>query len=67
MEIRNVWNYNLDSEINNIMNAIDEYSYVSMDTEFPGIVARCMVSKGTHIQPHLSNSNAFLTYTCTHV
>ena len=40
MEIIQVWNYNIDSAIQKISKLIDKYSYVAMDTEFPGIVAR---------------------------
>lgn len=40
VEIRDVWDYNLEEEMDNIRQIIEEYPYIAMDTEFPGIVAR---------------------------
>lgn len=38
--IVNVWNDNLHAEMANIRGLIKKYKYVSMDTEFPGVVAK---------------------------
>lgn len=38
--IRDVWAHNLEEEMAKISELIEDYPYISMDTEFPGIIAK---------------------------
>ncbi|CAM9360118.1 unnamed protein product, partial [Ectocarpus fasciculatus] len=40
VEIRNVWESNLEEEMANIRDILETHPFIGMDTEFPGIVAR---------------------------
>ncbi|EGO23643.1 hypothetical protein SERLADRAFT_449989 [Serpula lacrymans var. lacrymans S7.9] len=38
--IKEVWSPNLEAEMRNIRKMVENYPYIAMDTEFPGVVAR---------------------------
>lgn len=40
LRVREVWSENLESEMDTIRNIVEDYPFIAMDTEFPGVVAR---------------------------
>ena len=40
LRVREVWDDNLEEEMELLQGVVDEFPYVAMDTEFPGVVVR---------------------------
>ncbi|XP_074352932.1 putative CCR4-associated factor 1 homolog 11 [Apium graveolens] len=56
--IREVWAYNLDSEFTILQNTVKYYSYVSLDTEYPGVIYHPVIYTNNHVT-HLSPSQNY--------
>lgn len=52
IKIIDVWKHNLEEEMEYIANILNEYNFISMDTEFPGVVARPTGSFNTSKEYH---------------
>ncbi|KAA6412267.1 MAG: CCR4-NOT transcription complex subunit 7 [Lasallia pustulata] len=52
IRIRDVWRGNLAQEMQTLRTLVEKYTYISMDTEFPGIVARPMGAFTTKADYH---------------
>lgn len=56
--IREVWEDNLESEIQLIRDLVDDYPYLAMDTEFPGVVVRPVGSFKSSAEYHYQTLRA---------
>ncbi|XAR66775.1 Poly(A)-specific ribonuclease [Bertholletia excelsa] len=60
VQIRDVWSDNLEYEFALIRDIVDDYPYVAMDTEFPGMVLRPVDSGSSEYYFHALKANVDL-------
>ncbi|KAI3929775.1 hypothetical protein MKX01_025943 [Papaver californicum] len=58
IEIRDVWSDDLESEFEYIRKIVDDFPYIAMDTEFPGIVLRPVGNFKTSSEYHYQTLKA---------
>ncbi len=58
LRVREVWDDNLEQEFELLRNVVEQYPFVAMDTEFPGVVARYAISVERVALRHLSGDSS---------
>ncbi|KAK4441318.1 putative CCR4-associated protein [Sesamum alatum] len=64
IKIREVWSDNLESEFELISDLVDRYPFISMDTEFPGVIFKPEKSSAHHRPRRPSPSDHYRVLKC---